>query len=590
MLKLRRPRLLHHVLLVLLVVSIGPLSFYGWELIQLNKEKLETNEKLTQLIIAKSLSREIAQYLNGCREQILAFAGAVELTGLDNPGKIALLQKKLEEFVNQSKNLLYINIVDNRGKGVRAGRFKADDPVIQRLFQIAFLEASKRDSYMYISAPKEIELGNQREPVIIMSTPVRSVAGWTGATTVVLGLDDLIRWVTDYSKGGKTVYVVDFSGRIVAHPNRETIPAGMDFSRIEIVKEFIDAWNLSKGNVRLPGTRPFKLQENGRDKEMLGTYYPIPDASWGVIVQIAERDAYATVTKMKGETIKWGILMLLLSLLVGSISARSIATPIQQLAESTRSIARGDFSKKIKLRTKTEIGELAETFNKMTDDLEAYIRQIKQALEDNHHLLLKNKALFLGTIRALAAAIDEKDPYTRGHSERVTEYSLILARRLGMSEQELETLQIAALLHDVGKIGIDDKVLKKPGYLTPEEFEVMKQHPVKGANIMKSIDQMKEMLPGLKHHHEQWDGNGYPDQLQGTGIPLVARIISVADTFDAMTTDRPYQRAIDLDLTLQKIQQNAGIKFDAEVVGALISALASGEITLTRALVPAQAI
>ena len=446
----RHPKILHHVLLVLLAVSIGPLTFYGWQLIQLNKERLETNEKLTQLIIARSLSREIAQYLDGYREQILAFASAVELTGLDNAEHIERLQKKLEEFVTRSKNLLYINIVNDRGKGVRAGRFKADDPIIQRIFQVAFLEASKQDSYMYISAPKEVDLDDQREPVIIMSTPVRSVAGWTGATTVVLGLDDLLRWVAEYSKSGKTVYVVDFSGRIVAHPHRETIPAGMDFSRTEIVKEFMDAWNLSKGNVRLPGTRPFKLQENGTDKEMLGTYYPIPDASWGVIVQIAEKDAFAMVAQMKKETIKWGILMLLLSLLVGSISARSITIPIQQLAESTRSIAKGDFSNKIRLKTKTEIGELANTFNRMTDDLEAYIRQIKQAAQENRDLFLKNRALFLGTIRALAAAIDEKDPYTRGHSDRVTNYSLVLAKRLGMNEQDREILQIAALLHDVG--------------------------------------------------------------------------------------------------------------------------------------------
>ena len=159
-----------------------------------------------------------------------------------------------------------------------------------------------------------------------------------------------------------------------------------------------------------------------------------------------------------------------------------------------------------------------------------------------------------------------------------------------MNEQDLETVQISALLHDIGKIGIDDKVLKKPGFLTPDEFELMKQHPVKGANIMKSIEQMKEMIPGMKYHHEQWDGNGYPDRLRGQAIPLIARIISVADTFDAMTTNRPYQKAIDLDFTLQKIQQSAGVKYDPEVVNALINAIASGEITLTSLLAPAAAV
>ena len=420
MLTIKRSKLLHHVLLVLMAVSIAPLSFYGWQLIKLNREKLETNEKLSQLIIAKSLSREITQYLSGFREQVLGFASAVELTGLDRPDRTRALQKKLEEFVNRSKNLLYINIVDDRGKGVRAGKYDGGDPVVQRHLRIAYLKASKNDSYMYISAPMPIDVGGQLEPVIIMSTPIRAGAGASGATTVILGLHEIIRWVSEYSTAGKTVYVVDFNGRIVAHPQHDTVLSGMDFNKTEIVKEFVEAWNTSKGNVRLPGTRPFTLQEDGKQEEMLGTYYPIPEASWGVIVQIAQKDAYAMVTQMKQETIKWGILMLLLALLVGSVSARSITTPIQQLAESTRSIARGDFSKKINIRTKTEIGELAETFNKMTDDLEQYILQIKKAAKENHDLFLKNRDLFLGTIRALGAAIDEKDPYTRGHAERVT--------------------------------------------------------------------------------------------------------------------------------------------------------------------------
>ncbi|HEU0049102.1 MAG TPA: HD-GYP domain-containing protein, partial [Nitrososphaera sp.] len=309
------------------------------------------------------------------------------------------------------------------------------------------------------------------------------------------------------------------------------------------------------------------------EKEMLGTYYAIPEASWGVIVQIDQKDAFATVTQMKKETIKWGIWLLLLALSVGWVSARSITTPIQQLAESTQAIAKGDFSKKINIKSRTEIGELAHTFTKMAADLESYIEKLKRALKENEDL-------FLGTIRALAAAIDEKDPYTRGHSDRVTDYSIILARKMGLDEEMIRTIQISAQLHDVGKIGVDDKVLKKPGFLTPEEFEVMKQHPVKGANIMKSIEQMREMVPGMKYHHEQWDGNGYPDRLKGENIPLIARIISVADTFDAMTTNRPYQKAMNLEFTLQKIRENVGIKYDPRVVEALMHAVDSGDITL----------
>jgi HD-GYP domain-containing protein (c-di-GMP phosphodiesterase class II) len=275
--------------------------------------------------------------------------------------------------------------------------------------------------------------------------------------------------------------------------------------------------------------------------------------------------------------------MLLLAGCVGLLSARAITNPIQQLADSTQLIARGDFSKKIQIRSRTEIGELAETFNKMTDDLELYIRQIRKAGEEN-------KALFLGTIRALAAAVDEKDPYTRGHSDRVTKYSVIIARALDLDEKTVETISISALLHDVGKIGIDDKILKKPGFLTPEEFEIMKQHPVKGFNIMKTIEQMRNVLPGLRSHHEQWDGNGYPDRLKAEEIPLIARIIAVADTLDAMTTNRPYQQALTFQFAVEKINKNVGVKYDKDIVAAFNRAIQKGDLMVEGAVPEAVAI
>ena len=149
----------------------------------------------------------------------------------------------------------------------------------------------------------------------------------------------------------------------------------------------------------------------------------------------------------------------------------------------------------------------------MADDIESYIARLKQAAEEN-------RELFLGSIRMLAAAIDEKDPYTRGHSDRVARYSMLIGHQLGLSAEDLDRLRIAALLHDVGKIGVDDRVLKKPGALTPEEFEIMKQHPTKGANIMRPVAQLKDMLPGIELHHEHMNGRGYPYGLKGEEIPL----------------------------------------------------------------------
>jgi HD-GYP domain-containing protein (c-di-GMP phosphodiesterase class II) len=230
------------------------------------------------------------------------------------------------------------------------------------------------------------------------------------------------------------------------------------------------------------------------------------------------------------------------------------------------------------VRGAAEISELAETFNSMAGDIEEFVEQLKQSAERNHEL-------FLGSIRMLAAAIDEKDPYTRGHSGRVAKYSVIIGQQLGLPAAELDTIRISALLHDVGKIGVDDRVLKKPGALTPEEFDLMKQHPSKGANIMRPVAQLKDMLPGIELHHEHMNGGGYPHGLRGDEIPLMARIIAVADTLDAVTTNRPYQSGMDLEFALNRIRSLAEAKFDPAVVDALESAVQSGALRLSATLV-----
>jgi len=180
----------------------------------------------------------------------------------------------------------------------------------------------------------------------------------------------------------------------------------------------------------------------------------------------------------------------------------------------------------------------------------------------------------------LAGAVDEKDPYTRGHSDRVTRYSLLIAKEMGLDPGFQEVLRISAQLHDVGKIGIEDRILKKPGALTPEEFEIMKTHTTKGANILRPVPQLREMLPGIELHHEALNGRGYPYGLKGDEIPLLARVIAVADTFDALTTNRPYQQAHDAVDALRIIENLSGQRLDPKAVTALMAVFYRGDIRL----------
>jgi HD-GYP domain-containing protein (c-di-GMP phosphodiesterase class II) len=186
----------------------------------------------------------------------------------------------------------------------------------------------------------------------------------------------------------------------------------------------------------------------------------------------------------------------------------------------------------------------------------------------NVQLFHDQEQLLMGVVRAMINAIDAKDPYTCGHSDRVALMSRLLARELALSEVECERIYLTGLLHDVGKIGVPDSVLQKPGRLTDDEFEQIKQHPVIGYNVLKHLRKIGYVLPGVLHHHEAIDGSGYPHGLKGDEIPLFARILAVADSFDAMTSNRPYRRGIPFEKAEAIFRENSGIQWDRDVVSA----------------------
>ena len=197
---------------------------------------------------------------------------------------------------------------------------------------------------------------------------------------------------------------------------------------------------------------------------------------------------------------------------------------------------------------------------------------------DRAKLIEDLENLFFESIRTIVAALEAKDKYTCGHSERVTTYAVEIARVMEWSEKDLNTLNLSALLHDVGKIGIPERVLLKPGKLTAEEYEVMKQHPVIGAEIIKHLKNAASIIGGIRHHHERWDGMGYPDGLKGEGIPLMARIIQMADSYDAMTSHRPYRKGLTQEEVTLEIERCKGSQFDPKIADVFMNLLRSGQI------------
>ncbi len=204
--------------------------------------------------------------------------------------------------------------------------------------------------------------------------------------------------------------------------------------------------------------------------------------------------------------------------------------------------------------------------------LERVTIQVAVAFE-NSRLLTDLKELFTGIITALANAIDAKSPWTKGHSERVTSYAVAIAQEMGMDEKGIEDIRIAGLLHDIGKIGTYDVLLDKPGRLTEEEYEIVKRHPEKGVELLYPIKHLRHILPWIRHHHERWDGKGYPDGLKGQEIPLQARILAVADTFDSMTAERPYRQTPGREKAVEELRRCSGTQFDPDVVDAFLRVL-----------------
>jgi putative nucleotidyltransferase with HDIG domain len=256
-----------------------------------------------------------------------------------------------------------------------------------------------------------------------------------------------------------------------------------------------------------------------------------------------------------------------ITLMIGLALAGAITRPVQRLVGAMGAVAAGDLAQRAPAGPSDEIGYLGKVFNLMT----AGLQEKTQALEDT----------YFAAIEALARAIDARDPYTYGHSARVAAFSLEIADELGFPKEKREGLRRAALLHDIGKIGIEDHILRKAGALNYVETKQMRQHPVIGHQMLKDVPFLHSSLSGIRHHHERWDGTGYPDTLGGESIPLQVRILSVADVFDALTSDRPYRAAMSIVEAMELITGEAGRQFDPAVVAAF-NARAEGIIAIHR--------
>jgi HD-GYP domain-containing protein (c-di-GMP phosphodiesterase class II) len=534
---------------------------------------LELDQKTIQLDKARSLSQQIAVYVRSLRVQVQTIGRTLSLDAdaatVPFAKRVERIRdaRALERYVGEDSSLNYVSVVDASGFGARSG-VQLREPAIELVLQEGWsrgLAGEPMISHPLISR-------SLQEPVLVIAEPVRIKEGEVQGVILAVGsLGPLWKMTNAMAGGIYEVYVVDARGKLVAHSDAKKLEGDLDVSWIEIVKHYF----ASKG--AFSATVPFTIPSPTGPKEMLGTYTRVPDESnWGVIVQVEQEKAYHSVLQMKRDSSLLVAAVTVLAILLGVLFAGQISKPIRELARGARRFASGDYAARAKVQSSNEVGLLADSFNNMADEIQQAIGQIQKAAA-------VNKELFMGSIRMLANAIDEKDPYTRGHSERVAYYSKVIAKHMGMSEEEIEKVYLSGIIHDVGKIGIEDKILRKPAALTDDEYEIMKQHPTKGEHILEAVPILKAMAGAGLLHHENLDGSGYPQGLKGDQIPLLGRIVSVGDAFDAMTTDRPYSKAMTFDAALARLRFLAGKKFDPDCVTAMEQASASGDLSPAKA-------
>jgi HD-GYP domain-containing protein (c-di-GMP phosphodiesterase class II) len=555
----QRVSLRNLIFLLLLVSGLIPLAIGSFLLTRSNIEVLETQEQDFLTRSTHVLSEDVGEFLGALERQLEQLGeGLLVLTPAGTPSEL-LAQPDVQRYfgnflVNTKGRLLVLSVLDREGVGPSMGAGQVGDDLLGTMGR-AFDAARDGGASVY-----EFVRGAQsNRPFGVLAVPVRPPEAAAGSppALVLVGAVDLDLLDRVEAQGDSSVFLVDAQGRVLWAAGADD-QESRALSETNLVRDF---------RARpLNMTQEYTLYAHGRKQHMLGRVSPVPVTGWGVVVQKPVSAAYTATRQLVSTAVVSSGVLVLLALAFGAVAAKRFADPIHELAESSHEIAEGNFGKRVQVAGPgREVAELADDFNRMSGHVERYVKELEAAAR-------ANQELFIGSIRAFAAAVDAKDPYTRGHSERVASFSRTISRYLGLDEKFQQRIWIAGVLHDVGKIGIEDRILKKGGVLSTDEYEIMKLHPVIGYDILLTLEPLKEMLPAIRWHHEAWNGRGYPDGLKGEGIPLIARVVAVADTFDAITTNRPYQKAYTPEYAVETITKLTGARFDAKVVTAFLRA------------------
>ena len=557
----RRPawKIVYTILLVTLAVGLLPLAMVAQKLIGISRESLVTSQQEVQLQMASSTARQVDVTVESLRSGLQRLAEGMAALPRGAGGASEAWRPLLARSIGGG--MILVRYVEPGGRTLDERQEGAEIPAeAEGVLGRGLATALSGEG----AVGQPIVMGEPSAPRVLVPITVPVGRGQpTGALGGLVDFGAVWRPVAATLRPGYTVYAADGEGRLLAARDATGLLARSDLKSFGVVQDFV------RSGGRSAQTTEFRLHDGGEPVDYLASV-DTTSSGWGIFVQLEKRMAYAAVDQMASAALLWAGLAVGLAILLAYFLASTVTRPIQALEAGTEAFARGQLDHRVAVRSRNELGALAATFNSMAHQMQDYVQRLKVAAQVNNEL-------FMGTIRSLAEAIDEKDPYTRGHSERVNRYAVLLAKQLGLNPKEMREVHISSLFHDIGKIGIEDKILRKPAMLTDQEYTVMKAHPEKGAQMLSKIKAMRDIIPGIRFHHERWDGTGYPLGLKGEQIPIAARIVAVADAFDAMTTNRPYQKAMPFDTAIGRLLELSERVYDRRVVTAFSEAYKAGQ-------------
>lgn len=408
------------------------------------------------------------------------------------------------------------------------------------------------------------DAGASGEMLVTVSTLVRD-----GDYTIgVIGLDVKLSKFSDMMAGlsidsGGYLMIIGENGDVYAHPSQSMLMENLSG------KEWIQ-------NIHLKESGNITFKENGQ--EFIGSFITVEQTGWKLIyvnpIGMAE---------VFGQVKSWIALAVLL-VIVGLVALSSAVTfiilkPLRQMMKTIEDVIAGNYQARMEITTKDELGRLGETFNRMLSNTQSLMEERSRHIEE---LTQKNDEImesYRNTAKALGNAIEANDHYIRGHCDRVCYYAIKMGEMLNLNQENLENLAFASMLHDIGKLGISEKILKKTSSLTPEEFDIIKNHPRIGYDILSGIPFLEECRIILLQHHESVNGSGYPDGRKGEDIHYSAKILCIADAYDAMTSSRPYRlEPMSKEEALAELAASRGSQFDESLTDVFIKMIQEEEI------------